>query len=56
MELLSLQQFQETLHEGMCGPVSLKIVLAYFNIEKSENELAELVGVTELGSNAEGII
>lgn len=56
MELLSLQPFQETLHEGMCGPASLKIVLAYFNIEKSENELAELVGVTELGSNAEGII
>jgi ABC-type bacteriocin/lantibiotic exporter with double-glycine peptidase domain len=30
----------------MCGPASLKIVLGYYGIQKSEQELAELVGVT----------
>ena len=29
----------------MCGPASIKIVLAYFGIEKSEKELADLAGV-----------
>lgn len=31
---------------GSCGPVSLQIVLAYFGIEKSENELIDLCGAT----------
>ncbi|MEA2701850.1 MAG: hypothetical protein QOE22_559 [Candidatus Parcubacteria bacterium] len=39
----------------MCGPASLKIVLGYYGLDKSEQELAGLIGVTELGSNAEGI-
>ncbi|CAN5691290.1 hypothetical protein BH11PAT2_BH11PAT2_04550 [soil metagenome] len=53
---LPLTPFQETLHKGMCGPASLKIVLAYFDIEKTEAELAQLVGVTDSGSTAEGIV
>jgi ABC-type bacteriocin/lantibiotic exporter with double-glycine peptidase domain len=41
---LSVQPFQETLHAGMCGPASLKMVLAYYGVEKTEAELAELCG------------
>jgi ABC-type bacteriocin/lantibiotic exporter with double-glycine peptidase domain len=39
---LNVQPFQETLHADMCGPASLKIVLDYYGINKSEKELAEL--------------
>ncbi len=39
---LNIQPFQETLHADMCGPASLKIILDYYGIEKSEKELAEL--------------
>lgn len=39
---LKVKPFQETLNAGMCGPASLKIVLDYYGMEKSEQELAEL--------------
>lgn len=55
MELLKLDPFQETLHAGMCGPASLKIVLDYYGVHKSEQELAILTDVTELGTRAENI-
>jgi predicted double-glycine peptidase len=38
----------------MCGPASLKIVLNYYNIEKTERELAELMGKTEDGTDEKG--
>ncbi|MFZ2189038.1 MAG: cysteine peptidase family C39 domain-containing protein [Candidatus Moraniibacteriota bacterium] len=54
--LLKTKPFQETLNAGMCGPASLKIVLGYFGVEKSEKELAKLCGVKkELGVDAQGI-
>ena len=57
MESLKLEPFQETLHAGMCGPASLKIVLDYYGVHKSEQELAELTGlVPGLGVDDEGII
>ena len=40
--LLDVKPFQETLNADMCGPASLKIVLEYYGINKSENVL-ELV-------------
>lgn len=40
--MLKINPFQETLHAGMCGPASLKIVLDYYGVEKSEKELADL--------------
>ncbi|HLC95086.1 MAG TPA: C39 family peptidase [Patescibacteria group bacterium] len=40
--LLQVKPFQETLNAGMCGPASLKIVLAYYGVHKSEKELARL--------------
>jgi len=56
MELLNLKPFQETLHADMCGPASLKIILDYYGVDKSEQELAELTGVVPgLGVDDEGI-
>jgi len=56
-ELLPLKPFQETLHTSMCGPASLKMVLAYYGIEKTEQELAQLCGIdSKLGTRVEGII
>lgn len=40
--LLNVQSFQETLHADMCGPASLKIVMDYYDVNKTEKELAEL--------------
>jgi len=41
-KMLKVKPFQETLNAGMCGPASLKIVLSYYGIEKSEQEIAKL--------------
>lgn len=38
--LLKVKSFQETLHGGYCGPASLKMVLEYWIINKSEKEVA----------------
>lgn len=42
MKMLKIKPFQETLNASMCGPASLKIVLDYYGLEKSEKELAKL--------------
>lgn len=54
--MLELRPFQETLHKGMCGPASLKIVLDYFGVDKSESELAELMGKTDWGVDEKSIV
>lgn len=41
-DLLPIKPFQETLHVGICGPASLKMVLAYYGVECSEGDLAKL--------------
>lgn len=41
-KMLKVKPFQETLNAGMCGPASLKMVLSYYGINKSERELAKL--------------
>ena len=41
-KILKIKPFQETLNAGMCGPASIKIVLDYYGLEKSEKELARL--------------
>lgn len=54
--MLDVKPFQETLHKDMCGPASLKILLSYFQIDKSEEELAKLCGVTKrLGTDDKSI-
>lgn len=35
------------MHKGYCGPAVLKMVLRYYGVEKSEQELAKLAGTTE---------
>ncbi len=55
-EILPVKPFQETLHKSMCGPASLKMVLDYYGVEKSEEDLAALCKTTdELGTDDIGI-
>jgi ABC-type bacteriocin/lantibiotic exporter with double-glycine peptidase domain len=42
--LLDVKPFQETLDADMCGPASFKIVLEYYGVNKSEDELAKMAG------------
>ena len=52
VRLLPVKPFQETLHGGYCGPASLKIVLGYYGVQRSEREIAERCGRnSELGTN-----
>lgn len=54
--MLKVKPFQETLHGGYCGPASLKIVLAYYGVEKDEEEIAVKCGCdAELGTNDEAL-
>lgn len=56
MKILDVKPFQETLNAGMCGPASLKIVMDYYGLEKSEKELSELTeNDSDLGTTAENI-
>jgi len=55
MKLLKLKSFRQS--PGLCGPASLKIVLEYYGIEKSEQELTKMCGATaKNGVEAEPII
>jgi len=45
--MLDIKSFQETLNKGYCGPGSLKIVLSYFGVEKTEEELVQLFGIAD---------
>lgn len=44
---MALIPFQETLFKGYCGPASLKMVLEYYGIEKTEKELVRLMGIDQ---------
>ena len=44
---LNVQPFQETLHADMCGPASLKIVLDYYGVDKTEKEVADMATIVE---------
>lgn len=44
-KFLKIKAFQETLKANMCGPASLKIVLDYYGLNKSEKDLAKLCQV-----------
>ena len=55
-KMLKIKPFQETLNSSMCGPASLKIVLDYYCVEKSEKELAKMAGWDkDLGIDDKGI-
>lgn len=54
--LLDVKPFQETLRADMCGPASLKIVLDFYGLNKTEKKLAEIAGFKKgLGIDDEGI-
>lgn len=54
--LLPVKSFQETLHGGYCGPASLKMVLDYYGVSRTEEELAKLCGITvDLGTNDQSL-
>ena len=51
-KLLRVKPFQETLRGGYCGPASLKMVLNYYGLQKSEKEIAKRCGRdSKLGTN-----
>jgi ABC-type bacteriocin/lantibiotic exporter with double-glycine peptidase domain len=52
---LNIKPFQETLYKGMCAPASLKIVLSFYGIEKSESELAKNCNTNNLGTDDIGL-
>lgn len=54
--ILSVKPFQETLHGGYCGPACLKMVMEYYGVDKSEEEVAEKCGRDpDLGTDAESL-
>ena len=56
MTLLEVESFQETLHSDMCGPASLKMVLNYYGIDKSEQDIVSLTKfIPGVGINSEDI-
>jgi len=53
--MIKLKSVRQTA--GFCGPASLKAVLAYYGIVKSEKELAKLSGATRAkGASAKGLL
>jgi len=44
---LNVLPFQETLHADMCGPASLKIVLDYYGVEKTEKDVAGMATIVK---------
>ncbi len=54
--MLKVRPFRQQ-KSGFCGPASLKMVLDYYGVKKSEKELAELSGCTiSKGVKAEGLL
>lgn len=49
MELLPVRPFQETPHQGMCAPATLKMLLTYWNLPGQELPDVELA--TECGTD-----
>ncbi|MDD5638914.1 MAG: cysteine peptidase family C39 domain-containing protein [Candidatus Pacebacteria bacterium] len=54
--MLKIKPFQEKLNCSYCGPASLKILLNYYGINKSDKELARITGWDKgLGVDDKGI-
>ena len=53
--MIKLKPFRQT--PGLCGPASLKMVLDYYGVSVSEQELARLAGSSkEKGTSVSGLI
>jgi predicted double-glycine peptidase len=56
MKIIAVPAFQETLRSGTCGPASLKMVLAYYGVEKEEAELVRMCRTDpRVGTDDDGI-
>jgi len=56
-KFIEVKPFQETLFMSMCGPASLKIVLGYYGINKTEKELAKMLNWSKkLGTTNEDTV
>lgn len=54
--MLKVRPFRQT-RSGFCGPSSLKMVLDYFGVKKSEKELVKLSGATkEKGAETKSLL
>jgi uncharacterized protein len=54
--MLKVKPFQEKLYCSYCGPAALKILLSYYGIDKTEKELAKIMGWNKvLGVDDRGI-
>ena len=55
-KMLSVKPFRETLNSGMCGPASLKIIFAYYGVDKTEKELFRVCGADKnIGTDDKGL-
>lgn len=55
-QLLNVAPLGETLRAGHCGPAVLHMLLRYYGIEKSPEELARVAGTTDaLGTSGEAM-
>lgn len=55
--LLAVEPFRETPNVGRCGPASLKMILGYFGVRRSEAFLARLAGTKRtIGTDAAGLL
>ncbi len=53
---LQIRPFQEKLNAGYCGPVVLKMVLDYYGVQETEEELAQLARTSkERGTDDQAI-
>ena len=53
--LLPVKPFKQS--KGRCGPASMKMVLDYFGIKKTEQELSKMVGCTsEKGTHSKRMV
>jgi len=56
-KFLKIKPFQETLYKSYCAPATLKMLLDYYGVEKSEKELAHLMGTTkDAGTTVEDFV
>jgi len=55
-KILKVKPFQETLRKSYCGPASLKMVLDYYGVRRTEKELAKMAEWNKvLGIDDKGI-
>lgn len=52
--MLKIKLFQQT--KGFCGPASLRMVLDFYGIKKTEKEVANIIGATKDGCSTDKVV